>query len=80
MYSKIFIIFLLFNSCYSDKSQPSGFLNFSKLNNININKLKNENQRLIIYHIVPNIIRVSTGMIIWPDEPIRFNETNNICL
>lgn len=80
MYSKIVIMFLLFNLCYCDKPQPSGFLNFSKLNNININKLKNENQTFFIYNIVPNVLRISTGMIIWPDEPIWFNETNNIYL
>jgi len=78
--SFIFILILYNFLIYSNaENQPSGFMNFSKINNLykslKIENYKNLNilskNKFIIYPKSYNVLRISSGMLI--DESMRYS-------
>jgi hypothetical protein len=65
---KLLYLILVCASALKPKEQPSGFFNFSRINNITLPSKSSIDSKLYVYAIVPNILRITTGMIAFPND------------
>ena len=65
---KLLYLFFVYAYALKPKEQPSGFFNFSRINNITLPSKSSIDSKLYVYAIVPNILRITTGMIAFPND------------
>ena len=64
---KLLYLILVCASALKPKEQPSGFFNFSRINNITLPPKSSIDSKLYVYTL-PNILRITTGMIAFPND------------
>ncbi len=66
---KLLYLFFVYAYAYAlPKEQPSGFFNFSRINNITLPSKSSIDSKLYVYAVVPNVLRITTGMIAFPND------------
>ena len=65
---KLLYLILVCASALKLKEQPSGFFNFSRINNITLPSKSSIDSKLYVYAVVPNVLRITTGMIAFPND------------
>ena len=65
---KLLYLILVCASALKPKEQPSGFFNFSRINNITLPPKSSIDSKLYVYAVVPNVLRITTGMIAFPND------------
>ena len=68
---KLLYLFFVYAYALKPKEQPSGFFNFSRINNITLPSKSSIDSKLYIY-TVPNVLRISSGMIAFPNDPYNY--------
>ena len=69
---KLLYLFFVYASALKPKEQPSGFFNFSRINNITLPSKSSIDSKLYVYAVVPNVLRISSGMIAFPNDPYNY--------
>ena len=64
---KLLYLILVCASALKPKEQPSGFFNFSRINNITLPPKSSIDSKLYVYTL-PNVLRIITGMIAFPND------------
>ena len=64
---KLLYLILVCASALKLKEQPSGFFNFSRINNITLPSKSSIDSKLYVY-TVPNVLRITAGMIAFPND------------
>ena len=64
---KLLYLILVCASALKPKEQPSGFFNFSRINNITLPPKSSIDSKLYVYTL-PNVLRITTGMIAFPND------------